>query len=402
MKKYLFLYCMYFLAACQSNRIRPDDLPAGEAIRGVWVPAPRFTPVLASYDHVKNFVALLDSLHMNAIFLDAYAETKTIFKSEVLHRYSTYADPEAGWLLRTSAAGYRSPTGDPVRDLLDEAHRSGIRVFFWFEYGFMGDGRPLTTDNPLTGRHPDWIAYGNDRQPAHYNRHDYYFNAYRPEVQDFLLELVAEAFDLYPDLDGIQGDDRLPAMPRNSGYDAYTTEQYRKEHAGKNPPDDYNDPEWVRWRLDLLNTFAGRLYRTVKEKSPEAWVSFAPNPYPWCEENLMQEWPAWCRDGHCDLLAVQCYRYSAEAYRSTLDGVLGQLKKISRVPHFAPGIILMEGGTGRMTPELLERQLHANRQRGIRSEIFFYNEALEDPAVRQILEREYRKKIRFPDLPGPK
>ena len=88
---------------------------------------------------------------------------------------------------------------------------------------------------------------------------------------------------LYPDLDGIQGDDRLPAMPRNSGYDTYTVSLYQSQHQGKNPPADYNNPEWVRWRLDILNTFAKRLYKRVKAKSPNAMISFAPNPYPLCE-----------------------------------------------------------------------------------------------------------------------
>ena len=31
------------------------------------------------------------------------------------------------------------------------------------------------------------------------------------------------------DIDGIQGDDRLPAMPAEGGYDAYTRNAYQKE-----------------------------------------------------------------------------------------------------------------------------------------------------------------------------
>lgn len=59
----------------------------------------------------------------------------------------------------------------------------------------------------------------------------------------------------------------MPAMPRNSGYDVYTTTVYQTEHQGMLPPKDYNDAGWVRWRLDKLNQFALRLYREVKSVS---------------------------------------------------------------------------------------------------------------------------------------
>lgn len=205
---------------------------------------------------------------MNSIFLVSYAETKTIYKSDVLMHYSTYKTQEESYLLSGYSKQYQSPTNDPVRDLIDEAHKHDIKVFFWFEYGFMGEGRPISLDNPLLAKNPHWLGIDNQQHPANYNQHDYYFNAYNPAVQNFLIELIEEALTLYPDLDGIQGDDRLPAMPRNSGYDTYTVSLYQSQHQGKNPPADYNNPEWVRWRLDILNTFAKRLYKRIKAKSP--------------------------------------------------------------------------------------------------------------------------------------
>lgn len=37
-------------------------------------------------------------------------------------------------------------------------------------------------------------------------------------------------------VDGIQGDDRLPAMPAEGGYDAYSVSLYKKEHHDSLPP----------------------------------------------------------------------------------------------------------------------------------------------------------------------
>ena len=44
-----------------------------EGVRGVWVPAPRFTDVMWTHDNVVRFVDELDSLNMNSIFLVSYA-----------------------------------------------------------------------------------------------------------------------------------------------------------------------------------------------------------------------------------------------------------------------------------------------------------------------------------------
>ena len=333
---------------------------------------------------------------MNSIFLVSYAETKTIYKSDVLMHYSTYKTQEESYLLSGYSKQYQSPTNDPVRDLIDEAHKHDIKVFFWFEYGFMGEGRPISLDNPLLAKNPHWLGIDNQQHPANYNQHDYYFNAYNPAVQNFLIELIEEALTLYPDLDGIQGDDRLPAMPRNSGYDTYTVSLYQSQHQGKNPPADYNNPEWVRWRLDILNTFAKRLYKRIKAKSPNVMISFAPNPYPWCEENLMQEWPRWCKEKVCDLLAVQCYRYSIEAYRATVSEVLKYIHQNNPNQLFAPGMILMEGSSSKMSPELLREQLRVNRELGINSEIYFYNKGIDNLSVREVLKQTYSQKIKFP------
>ena len=391
-KKLRFCLCLSILFISLQSIAKTTE----QGIRGVWVPAPRFTPVLHSYQGVKDFVKTLDELNMNSIFLVSYAETKTIYRSDVLMHYSTYKTQEESYLLSGYSKQYQSPTNDPVRDLIDEAHKHNIKVFFWFEYGFMGEGRPISLNNPLLAKNPHWLGIDNQQQPANYNQHDYYFNAYNPAVQNFLIELIEEALMLYPDLDGIQGDDRFPAMPRNSGYDTYTVSLYQSQHQGNNPPVDYNNTEWVHWRLDILNTFAKRLYKRIKAKSPNVMISFAPNPYPWCEENLMQEWPRWCKEKVCDLLAVQCYRYSIEAYRATVSEVLKYIHQNNPNQLFAPGMILMEGSSSKMSPELLREQLRVNRELGINSEIYFYNKGIDNPSVREVLKQAYHQKIKFP------
>lgn len=372
------------------------------AIRGVWVPAPKFTDVLHTYQNIQKFVALLDELNFNAVYLVSYAESKTIYSSEVIKKYAQLQDVAQTNLLTPYLKNYhqpvKSPTGDPIQDLIRLAHKRKIKVFFWYEYGFMGDVKPLTSENPLFANNPDWLGLGNDGKPTNYHQKDFYYNAYSPKVQKYLLELIEEGIKLYPGIDGIQGDDRMPAMPKNSGYDEVTVSRYKASHDGQSPPHDFNDKDWVQWRIDLLNDFAKQLYNSVKAIDKKIMVSFAPNPYPWSKENLMQDWPQWIRNGVCDLLAVQCYRYTAEAYKGTVTEVLNHVRQNNPKQLIATGIILMESGNVKMSRQLLKEQIAINRSLGVKNEIYFYNEALKDEGMQTTFRELYPRSVAFPKV----
>ena len=60
-------------------------------------------------------------------------------------------------------------------------------------------------------------------------------------------------------------------------------------------------------------------------------------------------------------------------------------------------MILMEGSNSKMSPELLQKQLRINRELGINSEIYFYNNGIDNPSVRKVLKQTYYQKIKFPE-----
>jgi len=366
-------------------------------VRGVWVPDPQYTDVLKSYNNVQNFVAMLDSLHFNSVFVVSYALNKTLYPSKVVLKNSNYKSIDSTSLLAPYLKNYKSPTGDPVRDLIDEAHKRQIKVFFWYEFGFMADIKLATPDNnPILAKHPNWIGIGNDGKPANYNQHDYYFNSFDPKVQNYLIELILEGIKKYPDVDGVQGDDRLPASCINSGYDKKTVAMYKKAHKGALPPNDFTDAGWVRWRLDILNKFGASLYTKVKKQNPEVMVSFAPNPYPWSRDNLMQEWPQWVNAGICDLLAVQCYRRDSLSYLQTVKAAREHVQlPEGRKMAFTPGVLLKVSGKI-VDPVEFGKQLRINRMLKTDGEILFYNEGLYDERIRQEIRKVYTKKAKFP------
>ncbi len=359
-----------------------------QQIRGVWVPDPSHTDLLHSYINLRNGVILFKELGINTIFLCTYAGTKVAFKSKVYMKNSSNKTVDESYMFEPYLDTYsqieKSPTGDPVKDLINESAKYNIKVIFWFEFGFMASHGITPKSHPLLSKNPDWESAGNDGIESNYNNTDYYFNAYNPKVQDFFIKLILESIRLYPKVAGIQGDDRMPAMPANSGYDLYTVTKYKSEHNGTEPPNNFRNREWIEWRLNILNNFGKLLYNKIKSVGKNYLVCFAPNPFPWCRENLMQDTDSWLKKGIVDLLSVQCYRFNFPDYKKTLDDVISNVKSVTDKISLNPGIILKVEGKD-ITPEVLEKQIQYNREIGTNGETFFYNEALKRVEIQKVL-----------------
>ena len=271
-------------------------------VRGLFLPSPGHTDSFITYDNVCESLDLMASLNFNTLFMCSWAATKACWNSDVLVKETTYSTPEEGNMYATYTGG----SGDALKDIIEEAHKRGIKVILWFEYGFMHKVGGVDFDDPLLAKHPDWIGIGNQGGYANYNNSDFYLNAFDPEVRGFFLSLMREVLTKYPEVDGVQGDDRMPAMPVNSGYDPVTVAAF-KAKTGEEPSLNYQNKAWIQFRLDILNGFAGEMWDLVKSIKPTAAVCFSPNIYPWCKDNLMQDWPTWVKEGHTDLISVQCY-----------------------------------------------------------------------------------------------
>ena len=131
------------------------------------------------------------------------------------------------------------------------------------------------------------------------------------------------------------------------------------------------EAHWFKWRTNLLNQFADRMYTSIKQLG-DYTVSFSPNIFPWALENLSQDWPTWIEQGNIDLLNVQCYRRSFKEYKKVIDEVLsysdGKLDR-SKV---SPGIILGVSSNRLIESETLDSIINYNRSLGIKSETYFY------------------------------
>jgi uncharacterized lipoprotein YddW (UPF0748 family) len=116
-----------------------------------------------------------------------------------------------------------------------------------------------------------------------------WLNPFDPEVQNYMIGLFKEVTTNY-NVDGLQGDDRLPAVPSTAGYEPYTVALYKAENGGVNPPTNYAQSDWVNWRAKKLNAFLKKLRTEVKAIKPAIQLTMSPSAYPWALGEYLQDY----------------------------------------------------------------------------------------------------------------
>jgi len=258
-----------------------------------------------------------------------------------------------------------------LQEMIEEAHKQGMKVHAWFEFGFSYGYKD--TSSSWFKRYPEWLGR-NDKGELLQKNGFYWWNALHPGPQRLMRELVLEVVKQY-DIDGVQGDDRLPAMPAEGGFDAYTAALYRNEKQLGLPFDNPKDEVFLQWKADKLSLFCKSLYEAVKHQRSACIVSWAPSIYPWSKEQYLQDWPTWLKGGYADFVIPQLYRYKLADYEKILKELstqvpAGLLKKVY------PGILTSLGDGYQARPDMMRQMISLNRKYGFGGEVFFYYETL--------------------------
>ncbi|MCK6605346.1 MAG: family 10 glycosylhydrolase [Ignavibacteriaceae bacterium] len=263
---------------------------------------------------------------------------------------------------------------DPLNAIIIEAHRAGLEVYPWFEYGFASwySGGTPPYGGHLIQQYPQWASKKNDGSHCTKNGFDW-LSGINTDVQDLIIGMVSEVMTKY-DIDGIEFSDRMPALPVECGYDSVTVEIYKSEHSGNLPPQDYDNAAWKRWRADKLNQFYARVRDTVYSKQQDVMVATSPSLYPWAYEEYLQDVPNWVNTGIADQFLPQLYRYDYFAYLQELNSTLSTLAPGKKDITFAG--ILMNVGSYTVSPSLLIQFMQLDRQKGLKGEGFFFYEGL--------------------------
>lgn len=350
MKKILILFFLF--AFCIKAQVNYPP------VKGVWLTNVD-SRALFSKQNIIDAVNTCKNTGINTIFVVMWNKAMTLYPSNVMKKM--FGEP-----IDPCLAGR-----DPLEELIEEAHKNKIKVIAWFEFGFSSSYQ--LDGGRLLKLHPDWASKDNQGKLVQKNGFEW-MNGFNPEVQNFMLSLIMEVVNGY-DIDGIQGDDRLPAMPVESGYDKFTISLYKKEHNGANPPKDFRDTAWVNWRADKMTNFMGRIYSSVKGAKNNVIVSMSPSVFPWGRDEYLQDWPKWIEKGYVDMICPQLYRYDVKGYVELLDNIVNNQLSKENIKKLYPGILLKLGDYD-ADKEYLTQLINENRKHGVQGEVYFFFEGV--------------------------
>lgn len=365
MKKILMLLSLLVIS-CTTYETPPTVYPnkkpdVEKGIKGVWVTNVA-SSALSSLSSIKETVQTCKNSAITDIYVVVWNKGRTLYPSAIMNT-------EFGIPIMAEYTGR-----DPLQEMITEAHKENIRVHAWFEYGFSSSNNNIAGPDVILDKYPQWAARDVSKAILVSSGGFRWMNGINPDVQNFMKSLVLEVVKKY-DVDGVQGDDRLPAMPIKGGYDDYTVQLYKAENAGAAPPANENTTAWIDWRTNKLTEFLGDLYKAVKAEKPNVIVSSSPSVFPFGKTNYLQDWPTWLDKKYCDYVIPQLYRYDIDSYTATLKSQIAAIKNAADKNKFYAGV-LIQSGTTNASNDFLEKMVNANRDNGIGGDVFFFYEGL--------------------------
>ena len=334
-----------------------------EPVIGVWL-TNIDSELMFSENAIVEGMEKLSNLGFNTVYPVVWNDSYTLYPSELMVEYF-------GEEYRQDTV-FRSLNIDPLALIIREARKNNLTVIPWFEFGFSSSYN--NNGGHIIDRYPHWAAKDSAGSLLKKNNFEW-MNAIHPEVQKFITSMVLEVAHNY-DIDGIQGDDRLPAMPSEGGYSEFTRELYLKEK-GKQVPSSPYESEFLNWKADKLTDYAKALYDAVKKTDENLIVSLAPSIYPWSKEQYLQDWPAWIEAGAVDELIPQAYRWDIDFYKSTIDEMVENYEQSTahEKVELYPGIIIKAGDRYNGF-NYVDEAVRYNRSKGLDGEVYFFYEGL--------------------------
>ena len=340
-------------AALTLSTLLPSAVWSQSQRIGVWLTNSP-SPLYYEPSRIDRAVAELADAGFNTLYPNVWSRGSTFHRSR--------------WAPLEPALAKSGARHDPICRMTEQAHRRGLRVIPWFEYGLM---EPV--EAAVVRQQPEWVLQKRDGSSSvtMHGKEMVWLNPAHPGVRERFLGLIGEIVQRCK-VDGIQLDDHF-AWPVELGYDPYTRALYRQD-TGLEPPDNHTDRAWMTWRRKQLSGLLRELRATLKRSGQGSpYVSLSPGPFRFAYNVWLQDWELWALGGLIDELVVQNYAYSVQGYERDLQQP-ALVKASSWGIPVEIGILSGFGGRTTPIPTLSEKvRLAAERGHGV---IYFYWEGL--------------------------
>lgn len=315
---------------------RPVE-PKHQPFRALWVLCEGSARTLEEPARIERLIADARALAATDLFVQVYRGGRAWYDASLAD-----VAPYQEIVERTGS--------DPLRLLLDAAHREGLRVHAWVNVLSLSGNRnaPILTDlGPdaamvdRRGRsvldYPRGELPEPDRSWYRMGTPGVYLDPAAPGVRDRLVATFLELVDRYPDLDGLHLDyirhpGVLPFVPGSRfgvgldfGYGAASRERFRAETGLAGPYREPSQPAssrlvhttaWDAWRRRQVTELVRQIRVAVLEHHVDlllsaAVISYADRAY----LSLAQDWRGWVEDGLVDFAVPMIYTLDTRLFR---------------------------------------------------------------------------------------
>jgi len=210
---------------------------------------------------------------------------------------------------------FQNPGWDPLQLAIELAHASGIECHAWINVypGWRGQEIPLPSQH-IYNTHRDWFMIDEYGKPQQLNSHYIWLSPTHPKVQEYLLNVCAEIYKTY-DIDGLHLDYiRFPGT--GYSFDPLSLKLFNYQ-TGFSPVD--KPYSWTLWRREAINTFIGKLYKSLKEHNPDIILSASVvGDYYRGNQIFMQDSHSWLAQGIIDVIYPMIYTTDNLLYKREL------------------------------------------------------------------------------------
>jgi uncharacterized lipoprotein YddW (UPF0748 family) len=355
-----------------------------EELRAVWLTTafgldwPKSHDKVVQQQEIINILDKLKEANFNTVMLQVRARGDLIYPSS----FEPWAKVLTGQL-----GG--DPEYDPLKFIIDEAHKRGIEIHAWMNvYKVYGKGYPVETK-------PEHVIIRYPNLCSEYHN-EWWMDPGNPQTQNYLLKIFMEMVRNY-DIDGIHLD--YLRYPNRDFNDNVTYAEFGK---GENKSD---------WRRNNITRFVEALYDSIQSVKPMIKLGCAPiGIYKNTIEfkgwegyyDTYQDPVKWINDKKMDYISPQTYWSIGVAPHFSY--VVKDWKRIIDGRSIYPGIALYKMGeySSGWPPNEILAQVDVLRSLDIKGEVFFRTEHLinnNENILTLIRQEKYSYPANIPPMP---